>query len=59
MLPEGHEREALARLVELQASNDLLDRPLAAVDLRLPDKMVIRQRSELPKEPAAPARKST
>ncbi len=59
MLPEQHEREALARLVELQASNELLDRPLAAVDLRLPDKMVIRQRTELPKDPAVPAKKST
>ena len=42
MLPEGAERVALARLAELQASQSLLDRPLAVVDLRLPDRLVVR-----------------
>jgi cell division protein FtsQ len=42
MLPEGAEAQALARLAELQSSNALLDRPLQAVDLRLPDRLVVR-----------------
>ena len=52
MLPEGHERQALARLAELQASQSLLDRPLALVDLRLPDRLVVRP---APPPAAAPA----
>ncbi|MGX9962517.1 cell division protein FtsQ/DivIB [Roseomonas sp. F4] len=43
MLPEGHEAPALNRLAELQARNALLDRPLVAVDMRLPDRLVVRQ----------------
>lgn len=50
MLPEGHEEAAITRLAELQARERLLDRPLAAVDMRLPDRLVVRM---LP--PAAPA----
>ncbi len=46
MLPEGEERRALARLAELQASHALLDRPLQAVDLRLPDRLVVRPLTE-------------
>ena len=42
MLPEGAEALALARLTELHASQSLLDRPLAVVDLRLPDRLVVR-----------------
>lgn len=42
LLPEGQEAAALARLAELQAAQRLLDRPLAAIDLRLPDKLVLR-----------------
>ncbi len=42
MLPEGAEIQALAKLAELQASHSLLDRPLAVVDLRLPDRLVVR-----------------
>ena len=42
LLPEGHEAAALRRLAELQASQALLDRPVALIDLRLPDKMVVR-----------------
>jgi cell division protein FtsQ len=55
MLPEGAERQALARLVDLQASHGLLDRPLQVVDLRLPDRLVIRPAGDRP----APARKPT
>jgi len=50
LLPEAHEAPAVARLAELQAKQGLLDRPLAAIDLRLPDKMVLR----LPNTPAPP-----
>jgi len=53
MLPEGAEALALARLAELHASQSLLDRPLAAIDLRLPDRLVVRPQAE-PK-PLAPA----
>jgi cell division protein FtsQ len=42
MLPEGAEAQALARLAELHTSQSLLDRPLAVVDLRLPDRLVVR-----------------
>lgn len=42
MLPEGHEEAAVVRLAELQARERLLDRPLAAVDMRLPDRLVVR-----------------
>lgn len=42
LLPEGAEPAALAKLAELQASHQLLDRPLAVIDLRLPDRLVVR-----------------
>ena len=51
MLPEGAEAVALAKLAELQASQALLDRPLAVVDLRLPDRLVVRPQAD-PKQPA-------
>jgi cell division protein FtsQ len=38
-LPEGAEEPALGKLAELQQSKALLDRPLAEIDLRLPDKL--------------------
>jgi cell division protein FtsQ len=64
LLPEGAEVQALARLAELQASHALLDRPLQAVDLRLPDRMVVRPAPDPARSPstpgsAAPARKPT
>ena len=46
MLPEGAEQAALTRLMELQTQHQLLDRPLAVVDMRLPDRLVLRPRSE-------------
>jgi cell division protein FtsQ len=46
MLPEGHEAEAVARLAELQAGKALLDRPLVAIDMRQPDKLVLRQQPQ-------------
>jgi cell division protein FtsQ len=42
MLPEGAEVQALAKLAELQTSDALLDRPLERVDMRLPDRLVLR-----------------
>ena len=50
LLPEGTEAQALARLAELQSSQSLLDRPLAIVDLRLPDRLVVRPIAD-PKPP--------
>ena len=44
MLPEGHEVAALDRLMQLQQDHALLDRPLAAIDMRLPDRLVLRPR---------------
>lgn len=52
LLPEGQEAAALARLVELQQRQALMDRPLVAIDLRLPDKLVLRLPQ--PAQPAAP-----
>jgi len=48
LLPEGAEPPALARLAELQASKQLLDRPLQEIDLRLPDRMRVRAAVEAP-----------
>ncbi len=46
LLPEGHEVEALNRLMQLQQDHALLDRPLAAIDLRLPDRLTTRPQAE-------------
>lgn len=58
LLPEGQEEAAIARLAELQARDKLLDRPLAAVDMRLPDRLVVRMQAAAPAAPATatPAR---
>ena len=42
LLPEGAESAAMTRLMELQTSQALLDRPLQVVDMRLPDRLVVR-----------------
>lgn len=47
MLPEGHEVVALDRLIQLQQDHAVLDRPLAAIDLRLPDRMVFRPKPDV------------
>jgi cell division protein FtsQ len=52
MLPEGHAPAALARLMSLQTSHDLLDRPLKVIDMRLPDRLVLRPQPGQPGEPA-------
>jgi cell division protein FtsQ len=55
LLPEGAEAAAIQRLVELQREARLLDRPLAAIDLRLPDRLVLRPtRQAEPAEHPAP-----
>ena len=46
LLPEGAEAPAMSRLMELQTAQALLDRPLQTVDLRLPDRMVVRAQPE-------------
>jgi len=46
MLPEGHEVAALDRLMQLQQQHELLDRPLAAIDMRLGDRLVLRPRPD-------------
>lgn len=42
MLPEGQEAAALSKLEELQGKYSLLDRPLQVLDMRLPDRLVVR-----------------
>lgn len=54
MLPEGAEEPALAKLMELQTTQALLDRPLAVVDMRLPDRLVVRPQTT----PASPGKKA-
>jgi cell division protein FtsQ len=46
LLPEGHEGPAIERLAELHREARLLDRPLAAIDMRLPDRLVLRPTRE-------------
>ncbi len=53
MLPEGHEAAALTRLADLQARQQLLDRPLVFIDMRLADRLAVRPRPPAP-PPAAP-----
>lgn len=55
LLPEGHEEAALTRLAELQARDRLLDRPLAAIDMRLPDRLVLRPQLAAPTPAQTPA----
>ncbi len=55
LLPEGNEGAALARLMELQSSQSLLDRPLQTVDMRLNDRLVVRPAPE-PKPATTPRR---
>lgn len=46
MLPEGHEVAALDRLIVLEQGHSLLERPLVAIDMRLPDRLVVRPRPD-------------
>ena len=53
LLPEGAEAAALAKLMELQSAQALLDRPLTVVDMRLPDRLTVRPQAAAPAPPAA------
>ncbi|HYZ24296.1 MAG TPA: cell division protein FtsQ/DivIB [Rhodopila sp.] len=46
MLPEGHEVAALDRLIKLEQEHQVLERSLAAIDMRLPDRIVFHPRPE-------------
>jgi len=66
MLPEGHETAALDRLAQLQQEHALLDRPVTSIDMRLPDRLVVRPKNEphtdtagTPVPPSPPAKKPT
>ncbi len=61
LLPEGHEIPALDRLAQLQQEHSLLDRPLAAIDLRLADRLVLRPKPDPHTDTAAtpPPKKPT
>ncbi len=48
LLPEGAEAAALAKLMELQSAQALLDRPLTVVDMRLPDRLTVRPQAAAP-----------
>ncbi len=52
LLPEGAEVAALDRLLALQQEHALLERPLATVDMRLPDRLVVRPLAD-PQKPGA------
>jgi cell division protein FtsQ len=59
MLPEGHEVEALDRLLILQQETALLDRPLQAIDMRLGDRLVLRPQPDKPVPAPLPPKKPT
>jgi cell division protein FtsQ len=54
MLPEGHEVAAIDRLVQLEQEHSLLERPLVAIDMRLPDRLVLRPKADTAAESAPP-----
>lgn len=45
-LPETGATEALARLVKLERDNRILEKDIIAVDLRMPDRVVVRLTEE-------------
>ncbi len=53
LLPEGEEPAALHRLAQMQRSQALMVRPLEAIDMRLPDRLVVRPRPVPATDPAA------
>jgi cell division protein FtsQ len=57
-LPETGEAAALARLREQHRAIGLLDRPVAVIDLRLPDKMTVQLAPSAPPPPPQPAVRS-
>lgn len=65
LLPEGNELAAMQRLLELQSSQALLDRPVQILDMRGGDRLVVRPGAATPIPPApapippTPARRPT
>jgi cell division protein FtsQ len=57
LLPEANPGDAWARLAALEKSDKLLQRDIRTVDLRLPDRLVLRATAPQP-GPAAPAKKA-
>jgi cell division protein FtsQ len=53
-LPETNAGAAWSRLAELERKNKLLDRSVSVIDLRIPDRLIVRAVREVP--PAPPAR---
>lgn len=49
LLPEGYEAPALAKLAQLEAQDQLFERPLEVIDMRDPSKLIIR----IKQDPAA------
>ncbi len=58
LLPEGAEAAAMSKLMELQTQQALLDRPLQVLDMRLPDRLVVRPVSD-GHPPPPPAKRPT
>jgi cell division protein FtsQ len=52
LLPEEKPEQALARILDLDQAGNLLDRDIVAVDLRIPDRLVVRlsERAKLARE---------
>ncbi|GBR46160.1 cell division protein FtsQ [Acetobacter pomorum] len=44
LLPEGEETPAIHRLAKINASTQLLDRPVLLIDMRLPDRLTIKEK---------------
>ncbi len=57
LLPEANPGDAWARLAALERSDQLLQRDIRTVDLRLPDRLVLRA-ADPPPAPAAPAKRA-
>jgi len=56
LLPEDQEGVAITRLMALHQDQGLLDRPLKSVDLRLPDRLVVRPQTDAKPDEPQPAR---
>ena len=59
LLPEGAEGAAMARLMEFQQAQGVLDRPLQVLDMRLPDRFTFRPMPDTRPPPPAGQRRPT
>ncbi|GCE89811.1 cell division protein FtsQ [Komagataeibacter diospyri] len=50
LLPEGQEVAALKRLAQLQENIKILDRPVIAIDMRVPDRLIVRENPVAPND---------